>query len=298
MARGSSRSRRVGGVNYLASVSDLMSALLFVFILTLAVAIVQAKFASIQAEAASDRAEAASAQALKAAQRLQETQGRLSEVEARLQGTERATGSLLRTLQSDLFQSGIAVDIDPVRGVLRIPESAVTFPVGRSDLDESNLQRVRRIGEVLEKQLVCFQGGLSEAQRAACRRRNRLGHTLDAVFIEGHTDNQMYRGDANGRRNRVLSTRRSNEVYEVMVLGSPLLASLTNDKGEQLFSISGYGSERPLPGHKYSQPTDDPANRRIELRFILTPPKMTHDEKKLIRAVPDPLQSNGAYYGG
>lgn len=44
------KGRNENRVNYLASVSDLMSGLLFVFILTLAVAIIQARSATGKAE--------------------------------------------------------------------------------------------------------------------------------------------------------------------------------------------------------------------------------------------------------
>ncbi len=290
-------------VNYLASVSDLMSALLFVFILTLAVAIIQARTAAGRAEIEADRARTAQTEALEARKEalkaraeaidaaekarrtrddLQAVQTRLAAVESRLEGNARTLRILLNELRDKLMLRGIPVDIDATRGVLRVPESAVTFAVGSSVLDEGNRRKVLAIGEALAGELRCFQ--VDRLNDQDCKGRNPYGHTLDAVLIEGHTDNQAYRGDATGRRNRLLSTARSSAVFDVMVSGNAQLENLTNAEGERLFSLSGYGAARPLPGHEYAAPTNDSANRRIEFRFIMTPPAINDEESRLIRS--------------
>ncbi len=296
-----------GRVNYLASVSDLMSALLFVFILTLAVAIIQARTAAGRAELEAERARTAQteareareealkarSEAIEAAEKarrtrddLQAVQTRLAAVESRLEGNARTLRILLNELRDKLTLNGIPVDIDATRGVLRVPESAVTFAVGSSVLDEGNRRKVLAIGEALAGELRCFQ--VDRLKDPDCKSRNPYGHTLDAVLIEGHTDNQAYRGDATGRRNRLLSTARSSAVFDVMVSGNAQLENLTNAEGERLFSLSGYGAARPLPGHEYAAPTNDPANRRIEFRFIMTPPAINDEESRLIRT-PTPV---------
>lgn len=256
-------------VNYLASVSDLMSGLLFVFILALTVAIIQTKHSAQEAK--------------EAAMQMESIQARLKNVEARLVGTREATGNLLDRLQKELVKENVMVEIDPARSVLRIPENAVSFEVGRSDLNEENAERIRMIGRVLADKLLCYQKNVPETMRERCAKENPFGHTLDAIFIEGHTDNLAYRGDETGRRNRYLSTARSNAVYGIMVVENDALENLTNPNGESLFSLSGYGSERPIAGHRHEVPTDDPANRRIEFRFIMTAPAFSEEEEELIR---------------
>ena len=256
-------------VNYLASVSDLMSGLLFVFILALTVAIIQTKHSAQEAK--------------EAAMQMVSIQARLKNVEARLVGTREATGNLLDRLQKELVKENVMVEIDPARSVLRIPENAVSFEVGRSDLNEENAERIRMIGRVLADKLLCYQKNVPETMRERCAKENPFGHTLDAIFIEGHTDNLAYRGDETGRRNRYLSTARSNAVYGIMVIENDALENLTNPNGESLFSLSGYGSERPIAGHRHEVPTDDPANRRIEFRFIMTAPAFSEEEEELIR---------------
>lgn len=290
MTRSVRTSRRRGErVNYLASVSDLMSALLFVFILTLAVAIIQARMATGKAEAEALNARQALEKAQKTEASLRTVQQRLTIVEERLEGNARALRALLQQVKKSLAEKGVVVDIDTVKGVLRVPESAVTFGVGMNTLDESNIDKVDLIGSVLEKELACYQAANMKIER--CVKLNPNGNRLDAVFIEGHTDNQTYRGDSTGRRNRQLSTARSNAVYDAMVVGNPALEGLENDKGERLFSLSGYGASRPLPGHEHAEPTNDPANRRIEFRFIMTPPAISDEESKLIRTEADTTAS-------
>lgn len=275
------KGRNENRVNYLASVSDLMSGLLFVFILTLAVAIIQARSATGKAEQEAQNARQAAEHARLVEHDLKMVRDRLQVVEDRLEGNARALRRLLQNVQANLEAHGIRVDVDEVRGVLRIPESAVTFNVGQSTLDTSNLNKLQLIGAALEEELRCFQP--ESFDEDPCRVRNPSGNTLDAVFIEGHTDNQSYRGDLTGHRNRLLSTARSNAVYDAMIAGNQNLENLKNDKGERLFSLSGYGASRPLPGHEYQAPTNDAANRRIEFRFIMTPPAFTQEESRMLR---------------
>ncbi len=313
--RGASSS---AGPNYLASVSDLMCALLFIFIITLALAALQARNAQIEAEMQNEiarseriRAEEARKLADKALAEAEESrmlaegarvladearkvaknradellavQHKLTSLEARLVGNDRARRGLLESIQAELDRRfGIHVNVDAARGVLRIPENAVTFAVGSAALDAANESKVRDIGTVLREELACFTAERLARAPQACRARNPNGNTLDAVFVEGHTDNQAYRGDMNGSRNLLLSTARSNTVYQIL-RSDDGLARLRNDKGEVLFSLSGYGAERPVPGHFHEKAADDAANRRIELRFILTEPKMTEEERTLTK---------------
>ena len=275
------KSKGQNKINYLASVSDLMSGLLFVFILTLAVAIIQARTATGKAELEAQNARQAAEHARMVEKDLRNVKDRLQVVENRLEGNARALRRLLQNLQANLDAHGIRVEVDEVRGVLRIPETAVTFNVGQSTLDGNNRNKLKLIGKALQEDLQCFQP--ETILDEVCKVRNPTRNTLDAVLIEGHTDNQTYRGDTTGHRNRLLSTARSNAVFDAMIVGNQHLENLKNDKGERLFSLSGYGASRPLPGHEYVVPTNDPANRRIEFRFIMTPPAFTNEESQMLR---------------
>lgn len=260
-----------GQTNYLASVSDLMAALLLIFIIMIAVAVLQAQ--------------SASQDAMEKAKQMAEVKERLTIVEKRLAGNQQARSGMLEAMKNRMNRDyGIKVDIDAARGVLRIPETAVTFEVGSAGLDESNALRLKDIGVVLVKEVSCFEKAYFEKHETGCRKKNPNGNVLDAIFIEGHTDNQSYVGDRTDSKNRNLSTARSNAVYAHLVFPDPVLRNYRNAYGQELFSLSGYGSARPVPGHEHAKPTDDPANRRIELRFIFSEPHLSEAEKALIIA--------------
>ncbi len=247
----SKRNAEQGETNYLASVSDLMAALLLIFIILVAVAVLQARVAGEDA--------------LNRAEQLQEVRQRLTTVEERLAGNARARQGMLETIQARLSkEAGLSVRIDPTRGVLRIPEEVVTFGTGSAELDDKNKENLHRIGRVLFEQIACFEDKTFKRIPGVCRKVNPNGNALDAVFIEGHTDNQAFLGDATDARNRMLSTARSNAVHDILILKNERLSQLTNPNGESLFSLSGYGSARPVPGHNHKKPTADSANRRIE----------------------------------
>ena len=144
--------------NYLASVSDLMSALLFVFIIALACAIIQAQSAANDAEDAQTRAEAAEAQAMTAHKQAEAVRGRLVEVEQRLRGNNVARAGLLMHIKETLdAELGIQVSIDTSKGVLRLPEEAVTFRKQSYILEDPYLERVAEMGKYFAKVLPCYR---------------------------------------------------------------------------------------------------------------------------------------------
>lgn len=257
------------GVNYLASVSDLMAGLLFIFIVILMVTLINSQRINTN---------------LQAKQReFDDVRERLVATESRLYGNAEARTRMLERLESRIReQLGLRLIADPSLGVLRIPEDAVSFASGSDALNIDNKSKLRRMGEILEREIACYSPGSTDFKSSRCTGANPHGNTLEAVFIEGHTDNQRYADDPLDSRNRELSTKRSNSVYREMVSPNPALASMMNSKGQALFSLSGYGAERPLEGHRHVRPTNDPANRRIEVRFLFAEPEFEDEERSLL----------------
>lgn len=187
------------------------------------------------------------------------------------ENSDRSRANLLTEIQNYLRSNyGINVEIDNSTGVVRLPEDEINFQTGRAELSPSMKKRLITIREVLDRFIPCFVG----KKDAFCQRLNPDGHSLDAVFVEGHTDNQPFGTDPTGKLNRRLSTERANTVYEILMQPPSNLSGLFNPKGQKLFSLSGYGEERPVPGHEHKEPTDDKINRRIELRFSMSAPKI------------------------
>lgn len=233
--------------NYLASVSDLMSGLLYVFILILVIAIFKLQSATVKAGA-----------------------GFVEYAEQMVDVGITSTRLMIELDRAIQVKAGIKVETQPENGVLRIPESAVTFETGSEELDAQNRVKLNRIGTEIARVLTCF---IPEGvESSSCRGINPNRHTLESVFIEGHTDNQTFQGDTTEKENRLLSTRRANAAYLVMVHSNPALKNAKNSKGMALFSLAGYGPDRPAEGHAHKTPTSDAANRRIELRFTMTQP--------------------------
>lgn len=257
------------GSGYLVSVSDLMSGLVFIFIITLVAFILNFQDA---------------AQRTARVQEQMETEiERLNAVKKRMESNDYIRAQLLQELQRRLKEEhGIIVNVDEAHGVLRLTENAITFASSSAQLNEDNLIKLTAIRHVLADVLPCFAVNLAPSL-SSCKDIKTEEHAyLEAIFIEGHTDNTRYIGDDTGRLNWQLSVNRAIKTYMELVGASELLKSMDNDNKEALFSVSGYGEERPLEGHRHKVPTDDQANRRIDLRFIMTPPQFTDAEKALL----------------
>ncbi len=253
---------------YLVSVSDLMSGLVFIFIITLVAFILNFQDA---------------AQRTARVQEKMETEiERLNAVKKRMESNDYIRAQLLQELQRRLKEEhGIIVNVDEAHGVLRLTENSITFASGSAELNEDNLVKLTAIRHILEDVLPCFAVNLAPSI-PFCKEYKAEEHAyLEAIFIEGHTDNTRYRGDDSGRLNWQLSVNRAIRTYMELVGASDLLKSMDNNNNEAIFSVSGYGEKRPLDGHRHQVPTDDQANRRIDLRFIMTPPEFTDAEKAL-----------------
>jgi chemotaxis protein MotB len=102
-----------GGDNYLASVSDLMSGLMYLFIITLTILAV-----------------------------------RVGQARKELMSTKDTRDSVLVTLQGALRRRGLTVAIDTDAGVLRLPERVV-FPTGSATLEARERDNVDKLSDAI-----------------------------------------------------------------------------------------------------------------------------------------------------
>lgn len=262
---------------YLVSVSDLMSGLVFIFMITLVSFIINFQDASNKIE--------------KTQLEMNKEIYRLDTVKNKLDDNEVVRANILETVQNELEKKhDINVNVDITHGVLRLNQNSITFDSGSAELDEKNLQKLLVIKKTLEGILPCFSVNLHDQYPQCKEINNKDNANLESVFIEGHTDNTNFINDKNGYKNWQLSVNRAIKSYMILVDSSPILSEMKNENNEAVFSVSGYGSERPLPNHRHQLPTFDAANRRIDLRFIMTPPSLTKIEKELIKK--DKKESN------
>lgn len=259
------------GAGYLVSVSDIMAGLLFIFIITLVAFVIQFRDATDKKELEQEILE-------------QEVEKKEQEREVLKEKVEELTNNrsirkaLLTDIEYLLRERGVEVEVDQELGVLRLTEKTVQFRQNQAVLDEVPKQNLAIIAEVLAKLLPCY-ASLGKNLPSVCS--PKTAGKLEAVFIEGHTDNVPVKGvpDFNWQ----LSTRRAIATYQFIVAREPILSRLMNgdDQNPQLlFSVAGYAEQRPLVAYK--EPTDDARNRRIDIRFIMTPPKETSE---IIRAI-------------
>lgn len=274
-------------IDYLGSVSDLMSALLFIFIITLLSAVILLNKTSKQYQEKEQRAlvniqrlQELEVQTKRQLQALEILQSQLQWLQTRMDGADRARRQILIAIRKDLQQKNLSVSKDASRGVLYIPEDVIGFKTGSARLDARNFRKVQILSQILAKHMYCYAS--NNVQDSVCQKVNPNRYQLDAVFIEGHTDNQQYWGDKTGFRNRELATNRSNVVYDILVRENKVLQAMRNTRNESIFSISGYGDMRPVAGHEHTKPTNDAANRRIELRFLFRQPRFDEVDKQML----------------
>lgn len=186
-----------------------------------------------------------------------------SQKTARLTQADITRAKLLHFLQTELEKEGIKVTIDERHGVLRISEG-VLFDVGLAD--------VKPQGQVVIKKL-------SSALEVALESEQFKGH-VETIFIEGHTDNVPIVTEI-FPSNWELSTKRAINTWLTMSSASPKLTTLLNDKGEIIFSVSGYADTRPIAENSTEEGRRD--NRRIDIRFSMAPP--TEEDMSIVKFV-------------
>ncbi|TDA70118.1 MAG: OmpA family protein [Clostridia bacterium] len=208
------------GESYSISISDLMAALLTIFILALTYYMLS-----------------------------------FSQATAQLMDNEDKRREILEKLEGDLLSRGIKVEVDIEHGVLRLPEG-ILFDKGQADLKPSGIHVMDVLAPALKTILQDpeYQG------------------SIETIFIEGHTDSDPVRS---GRfpSNWELSTQRAINTWNKMLEMEPGLESIRNSIGQPIFSVSGYADRRPVPGAVADTENDKQKNRRIDLRFSMTPPR-------------------------
>jgi chemotaxis protein MotB len=251
--------------NYLISVSDIMMGLLYVFIIM----IVSYAFMVQQTEkkmvTAIEDAEMAEEDSLRSKQRADRLEKETLVALKRLSDSRTTRTALLKDIQNDLKNQNIRIIIDENSGIVRLPEGVVTFKHGESEFqDENSENNLFKVSEALNNIIPCY---LPDYQSHECK--GQPSHYMEAVFIEGHTDTTGAE-DINWQ----LSTQRALKAFWFITSAQPNLKEYTNELGQPLLSVSGYGKLRPQPRDpEMDEKTYHSINRRIDFRFIMTPPE-------------------------
>jgi chemotaxis protein MotB len=92
---------------------------------------------------------------------------------------------------------------------------------------------------------------------------------LESLFVEGHTDNIPIK-TAEFSNNWELSAARAVNTSLAIVDAAPRLVGLRNQGGSSLLGVSGYGENRPVAAN--GNEIGRGLNRRIDIRFIVAYP--------------------------
>jgi len=253
-ARVRQRSSPAHSPDFLASVSDLMSGLIFVFIITVAV------FALRLAKATTD-----------------------------LTNAEAVRMQVVETLADELRKEGIDVMVDRQQGVLRLTDRAIRFPRGVSEPEADHHANVGVVASVLLRVLRCYVAAVTPIDELRPRATrppycapgdagaapyrcgaDTAGAKVSTVLIEGHTDSVPIGAGFQFKDNLELSAARAAAVFRMMQQCEPQLSGLINLSASPVLSVSGYGDTRPVDrDHREAD-----ANRRIDLRFLMEPPQV------------------------
>ena len=228
---------------YWMSFSDIMSALLVIFILASVILILQ--LMEIQKE-------------------LEQRQVEFEQELVELKKAEEVRRTILYEAVEALRKRGIKVEVSENQTVLSIPNELLGFETGAYEINPAYQPRAQEIGQVINE---------------VVSRDNRV-EFLDTIFIEGHTDNRPLPGFM-GKGNWGLSTFRAISLWQFWGAALPAeqqLARLKNKDSKPLFSVSGYGETRPAVANQLSE-EDFKRNRRIDIRFTIRRPDSAQYEQ-------------------
>lgn len=249
--------------NYFVSMTDMMVGMLFLFIILLMVFALNYRVGDDDSKRIKDclisllQKNASLSSDINS--KVNEIQGKVrSQIQA-LQLAADQRRRLLSDLRHELQIRGVSVDIDERNGVLHLTEQSVRFEPDRYDMSATDLDHVTKIAAALSVVLPKFAACTTDDAR---RCEQFKGAALDTIFIEGHTDST-----GNSDFNWILSAERAISTYRAVLTKYPALTQFRNRRGQEIVSVSGYSSTRPIDSQNNRAAWA--ANRRIDLRFVM-----------------------------
>jgi chemotaxis protein MotB len=248
------------GENYFVSMTDMMVGMLFIFIILLM------SFALLFRHQTDEQVRTTETQkgkievAEEVGRRLDELESRITQRLNEAREANQLRSRLLRELEAQLLREQLVVQVDESSGVLRLTEDAVRFPVNGWVLAGRAKDNVSKIARVLASILPAYAVCAKTESTPQCREEKRS--SLETVFVEGHTDETGI-----DEQNWRLSTLRAASTYRGLTEVSPEIRNIHNSRDEEILSIAGYSSTRPIDTGGNAAAREK--NRRIDLRFVM-----------------------------
>ena len=189
----------------------------------------------------------------------------VSAVTDHLMRNNRVRTDMLATVLALLREREVEVTLDPENGIVRLPESLL-FDTGEAVLRPQGVRALRELAAVLALTLPCYSRAPA-IQQSDCPVTPRA--LLEAVLVEGHTDDRPIR-TSTFADNWQLASARAINTYKALLAYEPSLSALLNERGEALLGVSNYEAQRPAS--LGPAPEDRRLNRRIDLRFLIAAP--------------------------
>lgn len=263
--------------NYLASVSDIMSGLIFIFIITLMVFSLQLKGSQEDQIKEIERLKEQIIQNEALQKKLEEEKLRYKKVLEMLTNARGLRDNILKSIEQSLNEKGFVVKLDTDHGVLSLPEQ-VLFPSGSDKLRTQGQEILKLLADIL---ITNLKAHTFDATGASIFSNTVLPDGIqpsfiESIFIEGHTDDIPVRKTSIFRDNWDLSTARSLATFKTLIEAKPNLNNLFNESGYPIFSVCGYAEFRPIASNATDEGRNQ--NRRIDIRIIMSPPKSVRTE--------------------
>lgn len=270
--------------NYFVSLSDLMTGVLFVFvILTTALALhyhlkagkvakaeeggrdaqLQASKSKMEADRERKGAQAAKDDATRARGKAEQVQEALDALAKVLREREQLRKDELQRLVKRLENSEkkLKVELDETNGILRLPEELLFLP-GEAKLQPEGVSAVALLAKEM---LPVARKGCGESPLK-----------WEAIYVEGHTDNVPIQ-TPEFPSNWQLSSSRAISTFNALILSQPDLQTLHNHQDKAVMGISGYGEQRPVADNATDEGRQK--NRRIDIRFVMAYPSQVEVEE-------------------
>jgi flagellar motor protein MotB len=245
------------GENYFVSMTDMMVGMLFIFIILLM------SFAFLfrqQTDATNETRESKIRHANEIEAKLEDLEKKITQQTDQIREATQLRQRLLREIDAQLRRENLVVQVDESNGVLHLTEDTIRFRQNDASLGEAARLNVGKIARVLARVLPAYVFCSKGPPGGSCP--NRTNASVETVFIEGHTDTA-----GADEQNWLLSAQRAANTYRELTAVARELRQIRNRSGQELLSISGYSSTRPI------DPANTPAawdrNRRIDLRFVM-----------------------------
>lgn len=233
--------------SYFISMTDIMVGLLFIFIIMLMAFGLMLKIAAEN----TDRTRADILEVVRESR---------DEVEE-MRDLESLRSRMLHNIARQLRDSGVQVIVREENGVLQLPDE-ILFDKAVDQLNEGGRRAIGLLARALDEILPCYAVIPPRFSAPECREQGTDHLRLEAVFVEGHTDS-----DGSQEYNWRLSANRAINTFRTLDQSSRIATKLLNDQQQYLFSVAGYGENRPVREEIGEE--DKRQNRRIDLRFVM-----------------------------